>query len=354
MFLIDKLIKWITEPLYPEKKEKTDLDSEINWEGNGIDVGDERWSIPTIPHNTAVHITSNRPTDFKDYIGQGKAKNILQNYLKSVKKRSMTFPHTLISGSAGTGKTTLAKIIANKLDKNLCEVIGSDFNFDIVDFIQRDVGNGILFLDEIHSVDRNTAEKFYPIMEDFYYKGIIFDPFTLIGATTELGEIIKTRKPFYDRFKIIIELEQYLEKEIKEIGKKYIERVFPEDLLENKVYMILSRNARNTPRKMIQLVEATIHYDGDYKNVLDNFNIIYKGYTHNDLKVLKYISQNEKGVGLNGISSYLGTSEENFLSMLEPYLVQNNLIVRTPRGRKITSTGIKQIKYLETKIKQGG
>ena len=294
-----------------------------------------------------------RPLKFKEYVGQEKAKKILKQYIKAIKERKKVFPHTLISGKAGMGKTTLAKIIANELKVKMKETITSEIssNEEIIGLIDN-IDGGILFLDEIHSMDRNTVESLYPIMEDFTHKGENIQPFTLVGATTEMGEIIKSRKPFYDRFKIIIELEDYSKSDIVKIGSSYNKKVFPKDKLSRKVYMVLSENSRNTPRKMIRFVEATIYFDGNFVEVLKNFNVISKGYTNEDLKTLTYISQNKGGVGLNGIASYLGTSNENYSYMIEPFLLQNGLITRTPKGRKITELGIKELKKLEKIIKR--
>ena len=99
-----------------------------------------------------------------------------------------------------------------------------------------------------------------------------------------------------------------------------------------------------------RLTEATIYLNGDINTVLDNFSIIKEGFTHKDLRVLKYITQNEKGVGLQGLASYLDTSAENFCFEIEPYLLKNHLIMRTPRGRRITNSGVEFIKELEAEL----
>jgi len=288
-----------------------------------------------------------RPSTFDEYIGQRKAKRILKNYIKAVKEKNKIMPHILLYGKAGMGKTTLAKIIANELEVNIVEVITSEI-LDIETFFKylEEVDGGILFLDEIHAITRDNAEKLYSIMEDFNYNGQYIKPFTLIGATTEVGEIIRNRKPFYDRFKIIIELEDYTEEDLIQIAKQYQERVFNEDLEED-IYKTLAKNCRGTPRTLIRLLEATNYFDKNVKEVLESFGIIKDGFTYKDLKILKYIAQNEKGIGLQGLISYLDTSRYNYLYEIEPYLLKNNCIVRTPRGRKITERGLEIIKMLE-------
>jgi len=364
---INEFVEWIIAPLFPDSEIKSTI------KGEETEQKEEELDLYKLSEEDFIkkyfisdtkeevkqedviddekQVQSFRPLTFKEYIGQEKAKKILKQYIKAIKERKKVFPHTLISGKAGMGKTTLAKIIAKELKVKMKETITSEIKEteEVLGLINA-IDGGILFLDEIHSMDRNSAESLYPIMEDFKHKGKNIKPFTLIGATTEIGEIIKTRKPFYDRFKIIIELEDYSKEDIVKIGSGYKKKVFPEDKLSRKIYLVLSENSRHTPRKMIRFVEATIYFDGDFIEVLKNFNIIYKGYTKDDLKVLTYINQNKSGVGLNGISSYLGTSNENYLYMIEPYLLQNNLIIRTPKGRKISEEGIKKIKQLEKQL----
>jgi len=289
-----------------------------------------------------------RPQTFEQYIGQAKAKDILKSYIKAMKERDKILPHVLIYGSAGCGKTTLAKIIANELSVKFIESITSEIK-DFIDLEWKinDAQSGVLFLDEIHSLDRDTAESIYTVMEDFTHEGDPILPFTLVGATTELGEILKNRRPFYDRFKIIIELENYTPQDLSTIAQQYKESSFKEDNVPQELYDLIGRNSRGTPRSAIRLIEATIYLNNDIQRVLKNFSIIKDGFTEKDLKVLRYISKNEKGVGLQGLTSFLGTSQENYTYDIEPFLLTNELIIRTPRGRRITEEGKEKIKELE-------
>jgi holliday junction DNA helicase RuvB len=318
---------------------------------NREDVGAVKGgSLPTAPNNVRVY----RPDDFDSYIGQEKAKNILKAYISAIKERGKVFPHLLIHGKAGCGKTTLAKIVAKNLGVAFEETITSDVSdiFTLQLKIGR-VNGGVLFLDEVHGLDRATAESIYSIMEDFAYNGRPIQEFTLIGATTEIGEIMRDRRPFYDRFKIIIELEDYTPTDLSTIAHQYKEMTFPIDMLKTEVYTTIGKNCRGTPRTAIRLVEATIYLNGDVSKALYNFDIIKDGFTSKDLKLLKYIAVNEKGVGLQGIASYLGTAEESYLYEIEPYLLTNNLIIRSPRGRKITIEGLQKIKELEDEKNTG-
>lgn len=289
-----------------------------------------------------------RPTEFNQYIGQEHAKTLLKNYIKGTGKREVIFPHTLIHGSAGYGKTTLAKILAHQLKVTLVETITSDItDFSCLQSLIESCNGGILFLDEIHSIDRNNAEKLYSIMEDFSYSGQEINPFTLIGATTELGEILRNRRPFYDRFKIILGLAEYNTEELTAIIKQYNQKMFEKEKLDNGVLRKIAGNSRSTPRTAIRLLEATIYFDGDIDKVLKCFNIIQSGYTKTDLQLLKYMNQNPNGIGLQGIATYLDTSKDNYLYETEPYLLKNGLIIRTPRGRKISEKGINTINILK-------
>ncbi|KKL59602.1 hypothetical protein LCGC14_2213690 [marine sediment metagenome] len=288
-----------------------------------------------------------RPKTFSEYIGQKNVKRILENYIRGINERELVFPHTIIHGPPGFGKTTLAKIIANELQVNWTENIASQMKeIDKVLAAINSLDGGLLFLDEIHSMSREEVERLYPIMEDFQFGGTALEPFTLVGATTELGEILKNRRPFYDRFKIILELEDYTLIDLIKMGSQYKSRMFPNDGLNSSNYRILAENCRGTPRTLIRLLEATIYFRGDIDEVLKCFGILYKGFTLKDLKVLKYLA-NEKIVGLQGLASYLGTSTENYLYEIEPYLVKNGLISRTPRGRRITEIGVKLAKELD-------
>jgi len=290
-----------------------------------------------------------RPETFDEYIGQEKAKDILKSYIRAVKERNKTFPHILIHGKAGCGKTTLAKIIANELGEEFVETISSEISssYDLEWKIDEVGEDGIIFLDEIHSLSRDTCESMYSMMEDFTLDGESIEPFTLIGATTELGEILKDRRPFYDRFKIIIELEDYTELQLSAIAYQFKQNSFPDDEIANYIYDEIGKNCRGTPRTAIRLLEATIYLNGDINRVLKNFSILKDGYTEKDLKILKYIAKSKGGVGLQGLSAYLGTSAENYTYEIEPYLLKQGLIIRTPRGRKIAEDGLSKIEELD-------
>ena len=281
-----------------------------------------------------------RPQTLAEYVGQERAKSVITSYIEGTRKHNRPFPHILTHGFAGCGKTTLIRLLANELGVPFVDVVTSELETSFQLYLKiASVNGGVVFLDEVHSLPRGLAESLYAIMEDFTYNGQPIAPFTLAGATTELGEILKTRKPFHDRFKIITELDPYTPNELAIIAKQYHQHTFPKVQLDDKVYEVLGKNSRGTPRTIIRLLESTIYLEGDYKKALDNADIILDGFTTKDRKVLDFIMDYEKGVGLQAISSYLNTSQENYLQQIEPYLLQSGAILRTPRGRKITGTG---------------
>ena len=275
---------------------------------------------------------------FKDYIDQTKAKNILQTYIKKFKGRAL--PHILIHGNAGCGKTTLARTIAGEHNVPFLEVISKSIMDaqQLVTMIKQAKG-GIVFIDEIHGLKRDKAEVIYSMMEDFKYNGEPIEPFTLIGATTEYGELLRSRRPFVDRFKLNIELEPYNNASLERLIRLYRKSHYVRKQVTDEAYKEIACNSRLVPRMAIRLLDNTICFDGNYKKVFSNYNIVKDGYTTKDIKTLAYLSKN-KTCGIDSISSYLNIPRQSFLYEVEPYLLQTGLIVRKGTGRSITSEGI--------------
>jgi Holliday junction DNA helicase RuvB len=343
--ITNKFMNWLFEPLKDLTPEKS------------YGKSDFKLCVPldqTIEHKLSTKsILKNevfRPSTFSEYIGQRKNKEIIKTYISGIKERNKIFPHMIITGASGAGKTTLAKIMANELKVNFEECVASDLiNVNIILEKLKVVNGGILFLDEIHSVEVEVAEKMYSLMEDFKYNGKDIQYFTLIGATTEYGEMLQKKKPFCKRFKLVIDLdlEKYTLEDLMLIAKQYKERVFSNDKVNVDFYVTVAVNCRNNPRALINLLEAGIYFNGNLKGVLESFGIIKNGFTHRDLTILKYIALNKNGVGLQTLANYLVTPQLNYVYNIEPYLLENELILKTGKGRMITDRGIEFIKILE-------
>jgi len=329
------VITWLLEPLRynssPEEGEDTLYDRETM--GDFVPVNSE-------PITTDTETKLFRPQSFIEYCGQTKAKAILEKYVEVSKTKNTSIPHTLIHGNAGCGKTTLARLLAKERGCKFTELVASAIGspYELVEIIKQNSG-GIIFIDECHGLARRTAEWLYTIMEDFTFGGEKIPAFTLIGATTEYGEMLRNKKPFCDRFKLIIELENYTTTEMEDIISQYWTNVFPDIKVDFNTVSILAKNSRLTPRIGIRLLDATIYFDGAYDTVLNNYNIIKEGFTVKDLKVLNYLKVNNQA-GLDSICGYLNTSRNNYVYEIEPYLLQMGVIIRTSTGRRITDVGI--------------
>lgn len=266
-------------------------------------------------------------------------------------------PHILISGFPGCGKTTLGRIFAkeyyNSGSKSIkyYECVAKSMK-DISSLVTtiRQLDGGIILLDEIHALDRDFAEQLYTIMTDYSYNGEQLTPFTMIGCTTEYGEMVEKFEPFVQRFPLHIHLDTYTVEHIKLILQNLKQKEF-NDLNENVdlIYNEISENCRNTPRIAISLLRSVYYLGGDIYKTLSNYNIITKGFTTDDYKILECLST-AKTIGIQAICSYLGTGVKNY-TQKEGFLFKQGLISRTPRGRTLTDKGKEVFNLLTLKIK---
>lgn len=328
-----------------DKKEDNDIQK--------IQLIEEKLDISKLESDKNTEIIY-RPQSFDDFIGQENSKEILKIAIASSKYRKQPFPHTLLYGKSGQGKTTLARIITNEFKGKIVERIATSFKSsgDIIEAIAETKGEypGILFIDEIHSLyPVSLVEFLYPPMEDFQIHGQNIIPFTLIGATTEKGLIIDKFKPFVRRFKIQITFEDYSEQELMTIIKNYGKKLFGELEITEKSFENIVKKSRTSPSVAIRLLESCRDYclakrvnkiDEELTNkILSFYQIFDNGLTKIDLEILAYLNRMTKAVGLNGISQFLETSQKNFVADIEPFLVKNEYILRTPRGRMIGQKG---------------
>jgi holliday junction DNA helicase RuvB len=305
-----------------------------------------------------------RPTAFSDYIGQERIKKNLQLAITAAKKRSEPLDHVLLYGPPGLGKTTMATIIANEMGAQIRVTSGPaiDRAADLASILTN-LGEGdVLFIDEIHRLNRSVEEVLYSAMEDYAIdimlgKGpsarslrLDVPKFTLIGATTRTGALAA---PLRDRFGMLHRLEFYNPEEIAQIVERSSGILGSE--LQGDASKLLSTRSRLTPRIANRLLKrvrdyADVNGDGIIDTVttekaLDLLEIDTVGLDPADRMLLLAIIDNHGGgpVGLNTLAAVLGDEVSTVEDFYEPYLLQIGFIERTPRGRKVTPKAYKHM-----------
>ncbi len=305
-----------------------------------------------------------RPKLLKDYIGQSKAKSNLKIYIEAAKQREESLDHVLFYGPPGLGKTTLAGIIANEMDVNLKITSGPAIEKpgEMAAILNNLQDGDILFVDEIHRLNRQVEEVLYPAMEDFAIDIVIgkgasarsirldLPKFTLVGATTRAGMLTA---PLRDRFGVVHRLEFYTIDELTEIIKRSA-AVFQVGIdLEGAKE--LARRSRGTPRLANRLLKrvrdfAQVKYDGDITKevadfALDLLEVDKLGLDNLDREILVTMIDKFAGgpVGLDTLAAAIGEDAGTIEDVYEPYLIQNGLLQRTPRGRLVTDLAYKHL-----------
>jgi Holliday junction DNA helicase RuvB len=291
-----------------------------------------------------------RPKTLDEYIGQKKAKERVQINLEKIKKYKPS--HFIISGSAGTGKTTLAYVIANHLNAKVYYTIAEAFDREALkQFLlgnEKDRDNlHVLLIDEIHSIDRKIAELLYPLVEDFQLpvstKGntspTYVKPFVFMGATTDKDELFRKVSPLVDRCSSgLIDLEDYTIEDLMLILSQYSQFVYNELLLPE-IYKKISENCKFTPRIALALLDDYV-VTKDLKRVLSAYRIVKDGLTETDIKILQRLVEAGKPIGEQSLSMGVGLVKRQYITLYEPFLIKQNYIRRTPR-REITDKGKK-------------
>ena len=305
-----------------------------------------------------------RPQLLEDYIGQAKAKEMLKIYIEAAKARGEALDHLLFYGPPGLGKTTLAGIIANEMNVNMKITSGPAIEKpgEMAAILNNLQEGDVLFVDEIHRLNRQVEEVLYPAMEDYAIDIMIgkgasarsirldLPKFTLVGATTRAGMLTA---PLRDRFGVVTRMEYYTVEELKMIILRSA-KVLEVGIDENGAYA-MARRSRGTPRLANRLLKrvrdfAQVKYDGKITEevavfALDLLEVDRHGLDQSDRTILRTIIEKFAGgpVGLDTLAAALGEDAGTLEDVYEPYLLQNGFLNRTSRGRVATQAAYKHL-----------
>jgi len=298
-----------------------------------------------------------RPKTLTDYIGQEKVCEQMEIFIQATKQRQEALDHVLIFGPPGLGKTTLSHVIANELQVNMRHTSGPvlDKPGDLAALLTNLEPNDVLFIDEIHRLRPIVEEVLYPALEDFQIDILIGEgpaarsikidlpPFTLVGATTRAGLLTS---PLRDRFGIVQRLEFYSAAELRQIVSRSAK------ILDLEIDQFgseeIARRSRGTPRIANRLLRrvrdyAQVKSDGVInaqvtKAALDMLGVDQAGFDDMDRSLLRIIIERFDGgpVGLDSMAAAIGEERDTIEDVLEPYLIQQGYVMRTPRGRVVT------------------
>ena len=327
----------------------------------------EKRVISTQVQDEDIKIEKNlRPQTLDDYIGQQKAKKNLKVYIEAAKQRGESLDHVLFFGPPGLGKTTLAGIIANEMGTHMKITSGPAIGKpgEMAAILSNLQEGDILFVDEIHRLNRQVEEILYPALEDHAIDIIMgkgpsarslrvdLNPFTLVGATTRAGQL---SSPLRDRFGVILRLELYTTEQLTDIVRRSAMLLKIPCSIDGA--MEIAGRARGTPRIANRLLKrvrdfADVMGNGEITQeiahmALDRLEIDELGLDSNDRRMLEMIIKGYSGgpVGLETLASALGEETVTLEDVCEPYLMQLGFLARTPRGRCATALAYQHLGY---------
>lgn len=328
--------------------------------------GREVTGQPATLRSIDAESTSMRPVSFDEIIGQDHIKEPLQRYIRAANQRGVTLDHVLLSGQAGLGKTALAGATANALNAPVIHLTGPQLSITtieealvstIINKIQES-GRLVVFIDEIHGVDKMTMTVMLPLIEDFRFRDQVLPPFTLIGATTDPAKLLA---PFRNRFQITFDLEFYDEEEIQQIMMRYLRRKLDITaeaaelmIADKEAFASLAKRARGVPRRAEHLILRMLDYmlqpDNSYAPITaeiidqtcDALRLDKRGLEFKDRLLLVSMLRRYHGrhVGVRSLAAAIGETVANLEGLIEPDLVRMGFILREPRGRTLSAAGI--------------